>query len=127
MRTARRWIIILGVIASLVAGCERTRALPVSTRPEPVRLSVRNDHFSDVTIYAFNGSRQRIGIVTGLSSSSFVLPDEAMRSGVGFRLEADPIGSIDAYVTSIIVASPGDEIVLQVAPVLGMSHWYMRQ
>jgi hypothetical protein len=116
------------VAAVMQAGCAETRGGPWETSPAAeVELQVHNDNFLDVAIYALqNGGRVRLGSVTGKSRAALKIPASAVVRADGFRLEVDPVGSPETYVTERILASPGSVVVLDVGSVLRMSSWHLR-
>ena len=107
------WILLLTSCAASNPGGE--------SRKETVM--VRNANWLDVNVYAMSVStvRQRVGTVGSSSATAF----EISLSGPSFRLLIDPIGSDDQFLTDEIALSPRQMIVLEVAPNLLFSNWYV--
>jgi hypothetical protein len=97
----------------------------------PVVVSVRNQHFADVTVYISRGGAawQRLGSVTGNTSTNLDIPSALTAPSGEYRLRVHAIGSPDAtdYVSDRILADRGNVIELTIAAVLSMSSWSIRQ
>jgi hypothetical protein len=121
-----------GLLAALLtaglSGCGEPRRGPfdAAAHPASIAVEVRNNNFLDVVVYALpDGRRIRLGTVTGKCDAALQLPS-AYAAPRGFRLEADPVGSLDTYVTDVIYADVGTVVVLEVGSALGMSSWHLR-
>jgi hypothetical protein len=114
------------LLVLLTSGCSVFKRGEPASPDAPVTVSVENRGWSQVAIYAVaGGQRQRLGEVTGASSGQFILPPLfATRSDV--RLVATPLAGRQQYTTGVILASPGDTVVLTVENVLSMSSWTVR-
>jgi hypothetical protein len=87
---------------------------------EPVgTLIIENDNPMNVNIYATrNGTRIRLGTVSGVSTREFDLRQD-MLSGAGeLRLVIEPIGSPRSYPAMPITVRRGDVIELRVSAVI---------
>jgi len=97
----------------------------------PVVVSVRNQHFADVTVYISPGdaSWQRLGSVTGNTSTNLAIPSALTAPAGEYRIRVHAIGTPEAtdYISDRILAARGTVIELTVAPVLGMSSWSISQ
>ncbi len=86
----------------LVVACGRTQAsreLPTSERPTTT-IQVRNQRPIDFTCYVVDGThRIRLGLVTGMSERTFVIPPHLVINQGALRFQADPIGSNQAAST----------------------------
>lgn len=94
-----------------------------STRLEsaPVLLTVTNQNWLDVDVFAIRGStRYRLGTVGGNSSATLRIPSTLIARGE-LQLMADPIGSSDVYVSDVIPVAPDQSLQLTVAPRMRMS------
>ena len=115
-----QWIIAaLAALTIDAAACARKNA----SKPEPERtaVTVRNDNWLDVTVFAVRGgARTRLGFVTGMGRGTFPVPSDFVPDGV-LQLMVDPVGSSATYVTDRIVVSSGQRVELTVATVLRMS------
>ena len=82
---------------------------------KPVRLKttvkVENRNFLDMTVYLLNASeRWRLGVVRGLNSRVFTIPEDIAYTVRSIRFLADPVGSGQQPVSQEIQVTPGDEI-----------------
>jgi hypothetical protein len=106
-----RLLLVLGIALGLGAcGPFKTRA--ANDAQQRYVLEVDNHNFYDATISVTDqGSRRRIGVVTGLTSKKFEFdwPKNAL------AFEIDLIGG-GKYFTSSLPVSPGDVLGLQVRP-----------
>ena len=88
--------------------------------PEPqprTTLRVENQNFLDMDVFVLrDGLRIRIGMVAGLSTQTFTLRDEIVRSSSQLRFELHPIGGRANPRTETITVQPGDEIRLTIPP-----------
>ncbi len=110
----RRWFLAVA-LAAVSAGCSRSKASVEQLAPEflaDVPLEVENRNFLDMTVYLLQqGSRQRLGTVTGASTSTVMIPKRFLRGYFGeLRFVADPIGSRDAVVSDAVSIRPGEHI-----------------
>jgi hypothetical protein len=96
----------------------------------PVVVSVRNQHFADVTVYISPGGAlwQRLGSVTGNTSTNLEIPSALTAPAGEYRIRVHAIGTPDAtdYISDRILVDRGSVIELTVAPVLSMSSWSIR-
>ena len=121
----RRAVLCLFAAICLVTACSGRRAAPLPGSPDedvPVRLTVRNDNFLDMVVYAeAGGQRLRIGDVVGKRTRRFELPKTLPGGAQGLRFRVEPIGSDDFYRSDEVYPPPGGIIVLTVSPTLSMS------
>jgi hypothetical protein len=77
-----------------------------------ILLEVFNDNFQDARIFArWNGERQRLGLVTGNSSSRF-----EMRGRTGtLRIEVDFIAG-GSFLSDPIQVGPGENLTFRIPP-----------
>ena len=90
-----------------------------SNQPEgpATRVQVENQSFSDLTIYVYErGRRVRLGMVTGLSTRTFEIPDRIIFGISSLRFETDPIGSSRGSMSQEIPVSEGDSLRLIIPP-----------
>ena len=111
----------------LLAACAPAAKNGTAVAPSSdVYLTVENQNWLDVSIYALRGaSRMRIGQVTGNGSAQLKIPSSVIVSGQ-VRLMADAIGSNERYVTDIIAVDPDQRVQLMVAPAMRMSSYAVR-
>jgi len=104
-----------------VAACATKNASSAQPQPERTAVTVKNDNWLDVTVFAVRGgARTRLGFVTGMSRGTFPVPSDFVADGV-LQLMVDPVGSSATYVTDRIVVNSGQRVELTVATVLRMS------
>ena len=114
---------ILGVLLSSACATNRVseRQLAVE-RAEAPRVTVRNNNWLDVVIYAVHGtSRFRVGTVSGSSTQTFRLTGDAASGTSPLQILADPIGSSSTYMTDPITLSRGQRLELQVGSSISIS------
>jgi hypothetical protein len=100
----------------ILLGCGG-RTADVSPDPDsPAMLQVENQGFTDMVIYALNGSqRVRLGLATGNSTRSFTIPRYLVRGGP-LRFMADPIGGNRSPVSEEMTVQPGELVTLTIPP-----------
>jgi hypothetical protein len=120
MRTIRRRaggpaLLALALVAAGCASSGRQLSYGGEDAPEPqeARLTAENQNFSDATIYAVwdAGNRQRLGMVTGLTSQTFELPIR----GSELRLMVDFIAGGN-FTSDRIMVNPGDHVQVTIPP-----------
>jgi len=112
MRLTTIAVMVLGVF--VVACSSAQRITPGDS--ERTTVTVDNQGFLDMAIYATRGQRVRLGTAPGHSKTVLVIP-EALLGGVGIiRFIADPIGSSRASVSEEITVNKGDDIGLMIPP-----------
>lgn len=80
-------------------------------------LQVQNQSFSDMVVYAVNGSQRiRLGLATGNSTKSFAVPSYLVRTGGRLRFMADPIGGNRTPLSEEMTVQPGDVVTLTIPP-----------
>lgn len=105
-------VMVLGVLG--VACSSSQRANPGDN--ERTTVTVDNQSFLDMTVYATRGQRIRLGTAPGHSKTVLVIP-EVLLGGTGIiRFIADPIGSSRASVSEEITVNKGDDIGLMIPP-----------
>ncbi len=83
---------------------------------ERTTVTVDNQSFSDMTVYASRGQRIRLGTASGKSTTVFTIPSHLVSGTAVLRFIADPIGSSRASVSEEISVSAGDEVGLLIPP-----------
>ncbi len=113
LQTAKAFLLALAVTGS--PGAARASAPPAPPRGM-ISLEVRNDNFSDATVYAVRpGLRQRIGWVSGLGKDTFTF-----RWPAGdLRVEID-LFAAGRYYSELVDVDQGDELQLTIQPYLDM-------
>ncbi len=85
----------------------------------PTTLKVINQGFSDMTIYVVSsgGQRIRLGLATGTSTTSFVIPKSVVNGGATpVRFIANPIGGPGPSIGDEITISPGEQAEVTIPP-----------
>ena len=91
-----------------------------------VWLDVENRSWHDVRVYALRGSTgYRLGTVPALGSARFSVSIGVLGASHDMRLELDPIGSRERYVTDRIVVSPGQHVDFRIGVRLPLSSWFV--
>jgi len=108
-----------------LAGCAGHSPSP---SPEPwspeaaITVSTENNRSDDVVVSLVrDGQRERLGLVTAQSRTSFLLPYGRVANSGRLALLVSPIGRARGYVTENLVLRPGSEVGLTVAPVIRQS------
>jgi hypothetical protein len=107
---------VLGLTILLVAGCHTGKADTSAAPAAAATLTVENQGFTDMTIYAVSGTtgRVRLGEVTGNTTRHLAIPGYLIRTGGTLRFIADPIGGPRRPVSDELVVSPGDTVTLTI-------------
>jgi hypothetical protein len=118
-----------GLVAFSGAGaCRSSNTYDVDApMPERVVLSVKNDHFLDMDIYALSsGLPTRIGTVPGLSTAKFALSPTLYGAG-DFRIIAAPIGGNGRASSGALSLHSGQQIDFTITSNLRASHAEVRE
>jgi hypothetical protein len=106
-------LVALVVLAACAGRSSETSANPDSQ----AMLQVQNQSFADMVIYAVNGGQRiRLGLATGNSTKSFVVPKYLVRTGSPLRFLADPIGGNRTPISEEMTVEPGDVVTLTIPP-----------
>jgi hypothetical protein len=103
---------MLGLVGLLV-GCasrsEDSDADPqLSEHTAEVALEVENHGWSDIVISLVRGTAvERLGMVRGLTTETFVFPYRKLGAGTDVRLRAYPIGGPQAFTSENVLVQPG--------------------
>lgn len=95
-------------------GCSPLRrGEPPEPPHAPITLEVRNNNWSDITIYAIrSGQRMRLGTVIATQSTNMVVPPDMLGPGGEVRVYAQAIGGYARYTSPKVYASPGATVTL---------------
>src|SRR5262245_34662950 len=115
--------LVAGVACAFAFGCghaANTRVINGMPAPsDAVVVSVQNNNWQDVDVYAVaGGQRVRLGNVTTAHTSNFLLPG-GMSLSPDLRIQLHPIAANRDFVSSRIIANPGDVIEVMVMNALG--------
>ena len=112
MRTLRG--ALAGLLLLALAGACRPKGAAPSAQPDPdatVLVQVDNHYMGDVVIYLVRGSqRQRLGMVTALSTAELSFPWRRLTGSSSYRLLAYPIAGVSAYASDPLLVQPGQWI-----------------
>ena len=101
--TVLRSLLLVTVALSGATACRPKSDEPSTPAPDPetpVLVEVESHFQGDVTIYLVRGNlRQRLGLVTALSSEAFSFPWRRVTSGGNNRLMAYPIAGAASYLS----------------------------
>ena len=101
----------------ILAACGGRSAESSASPNGQAMLQVENRGFADMVVYAVSGGQRiRLGMATGNSTKSFVLPAYLIRTGERLQFLADPIGGRRAPVTEELTVQPGDIVTLIIPP-----------
>jgi hypothetical protein len=114
-------VIPMLLLAQLVLACHSGKSGQPGDQPEPnppTHLTVINQAFLDMDIYAVpqDGGRVRIGTSNGNSTQHFTIPEFLVRTPIQMRFILVPIGGNHDPRTQYINISPGDEVDLTIPP-----------
>jgi hypothetical protein len=115
------------LIAGLaLAGCAGNTA---NLSPEPwspdaiVTVSAENRRSDDVVVSLVqSGHRERLGMVTAQSTTSFSIPYGRLGNSAPAALLVSPIGGAHGYVTESLLLRPGSEVSLTVTPLIRQTY-----
>ena len=117
-------VIALASMALLASGCRTQEPGRFGSRrlDRPIRLSVENNNFLDVTVYAVgDGAGIKLGEVTGKSAGSFSIDPRRIQMVSGLQLRVDPLGSSRSYLSPTLFIDSRASLHLEVAAELEMS------
>jgi hypothetical protein len=111
MRTIRTVLLVL-LVALAAAGCRHKGESDVAPDPNSPLLVEIESHFQgDVVIYLLRGSqRERLGLVTALSSEEFTFPYRRIGTSGSSRLLAYPIAGTTTYASDPLYIQPGQSV-----------------
>ena len=105
----------LVLLGGVVTACAATTRGGSAVREETT-VTVDNQSFYDMNIYASRGQRVRLGTARGKSKTVFTIPSSLVGGSPMLRFIADPVGSARASVSEEISVSEGDSIGLTIPP-----------
>ena len=126
MRFSSIWLcLVLIGCASASGPSDNPFASPRSRAPRdgPVEVRVENNAYLDMHIYVVYGAGQQrsLGMVTGLTRRTLVVPNQVIQTLSGIQLFADPIGSSRGFMSQPILAYPGQRIRFTIQNLLSLS------
>ena len=103
----------LACCLAVMSGCFLATSTGSAPSRAPATLSVENDAFSDLVIYvATQGTRQRLGIARGLTTTNFEIPRSVVAGSPTVRFLADDIGGSRPEVSQQTNIAPGDTVMM---------------
>jgi hypothetical protein len=105
------WGLLLSILVlSACASHHRTSQTTAANVNTPVDLEVENHNWSDIVIYLVRGTqRQRLGMVSALSSTVFTFPYHRLGTGGDARFSAHAIGG-EGYTSESVLVQPGQTL-----------------
>ena len=109
----------LATLAAATA-CTTPRQTGTSSSANPARavttIKVINQAFLDMDVYVLpqSGARLRLGTATGNTTTVLTIPSTAIFGATQLRFIADPIGGQHAEVSTSILVTPGDQVVMTI-------------
>lgn len=116
---AELWAALLLAASSLAACAGHHKTPDMEEQFGPAQLTVENQETPDFDIYVVTeaGQRWRLGLATGLGTTTFEIPKVFVDGGAAhLHFVADPVGGTAAEVGEMVVVNPGDDIQLTLAP-----------
>jgi len=103
---------MLGMVGLLLGCASRSEDSDgdqqLSEHTAEVALEVENHGWSDIVISLVRGTAvERLGMVRGLTSETFVFPYRKLGAGTDVRLRAYPIGGPQAFTSENVLVQPG--------------------
>ncbi len=116
-------LLSFGTFALPATACRSSNAYDVDADiPEKVVLSVNNQYFLDMVIYAVSsGLPTRIGNVSGLGSAKFAL-NSSLYQASDFRIVAAPISGNGRASSGALLLRPGQTVNFTIGSSLRLSH-----
>lgn len=102
-------LLVLGAIGCGGHSGKASEPAPQSTGE--VLLVVENHHWNDVVVSVLHdGVVDRVGLVTAVKTSTFVLPSRRLGPAGIIRLRAHAVGAPDSHTSDAFPVQPGQEI-----------------
>jgi hypothetical protein len=103
---------LLGLVGLLLGCASRPEDSDAETQPSAhtaeMALEVENHGWSDIVISLVRGTAvERLGMVRGLTTETFVFPYRKLGGGTDVRLRAYPIGGPQAFTSENLLVQPG--------------------
>ena len=114
--------IVVILTATLACGGKRAPEPSAVEAEGDALLTVRNDHWLDITIYAIRGgSRYRLGMVPGLKTETLHLKNSVLAGSGTLRFLLEPIGSTRTHLTESIPIGANASIELNIRSPLNLT------
>jgi hypothetical protein len=106
--------LLVAVALLISAACAGHSGTPGADGPASaaeVSLVVENHHWNDVIVSVLHdGVADRIGLVTAVKTSTFVIPSRRLGTSGVIQLRAHAVGAPDSHTSDSFVIQPGQEI-----------------
>ena len=132
MSPTRRLGMRTAVLAFALAALGGSPALAQTQAPGPPKIAVRrdaraelqveNNNWLDAHLYLVrDGMLTSLGFMNGPGEEHFTLPSMATMAGADVQVLVLPIGATGAYLSPVLVISPGDKVQLTIQNNLSLS------
>ncbi|MFQ5865425.1 MAG: hypothetical protein ACE5IW_09380 [bacterium] len=112
-----RILTVVFVVVLLFGSCTSASRKTREYDTAKTKVKVDNQNVMSMTIYVLKRSEQiRLGLVPGLSTRVFAIPDDVVTGAAPVRLLADPVGSNLNPISEEFDVSPGDVIEMVIRP-----------
>lgn len=114
-RRLRRLAALAAFGLTTIGGCHQSRSIGAAAAEAgnagSITIRVVNHAWLDVTIYLLQGThRDRIGVATASSTSTFQIALRQLSAGAEYRLYGDPVGSRLTVRSEPLHAQDGDVV-----------------
>lgn len=115
VRTMRQLAALAALGLTTLGGCHQGRSIGAAAAEAgnagAITVRVVNHAWLDITIYLLQGThRDRIGIATASSTSTFQVSLRQLSAGAEYRLYGDPVGSRQTVRSEPLHAQDGDVV-----------------
>lgn len=104
------------VLALALGGCtNRQQRGPLPPGASRTTIRVENQNFLDMNVYVLRGSqRVRLGMVNGVTTRVFTIPENLVFGSTSLRFQADPVGGRRTSVSHEITVRAGDQVTITI-------------
>lgn len=125
----RTTVLALALVALGSSPARAQMEAPASSAPKPAvrrdnraELQVENNNWLDAHLYLVrDGMLTSLGFMNGPGEEHFTLPSMATMAGADIQVLALPIGGTGAYLSPVLVISPGDKVKMTIQNNLALS------
>jgi hypothetical protein len=94
---------------------------------DQVMLQVQNNHWLDMAVYLIRGgTRFRLGTVGSMDTKDFQLTPDLAFYATDLRLQFDPIGARESFVTEPLFVTPGEVMMWRLQNYLPASSYMLK-
>lgn len=114
-RPLRPLTAVVALCLTVVGACHQGRSIGAAAAEAgnagSITIRVVNHAWLDVTVYLLQGTyRDRLGVATASSTSTFAIPLRTFSAGAEYRLYGDPVGSRQTVRSEPLHAQDGDVV-----------------